>query len=749
MDVAPQNRRVNTFWVLFLSISMLAASVYLYRILMESVVGSFSIPELYAATTGQVEVKKIALLQSDYTRQSHQLLSANGSDASWVEVTLQSWRQYLEDQDIPYDEIRDADVELGDLDEYSALILPSTRAMSDREMEQVKAFMERGGSVLATWTPGIFRPDGSWRGWTFIEEAFGVAFVDFAEHNASGYQVYKDTFPGTVEAGLYIPRLNEVVGDSLAPPPLASFATSGFAPLRNYERIDTLGATPPMGDYVEAQPFEQTLQDPDGTTRTESRVAMTYYTWVGASLGNQMPYPSTSTSIRRFSLRGDTPLTASIPSSYRAKIQIYNPGVLLKILEPRTKAAGFWYDFATEDRPVDEALAETSGIIYGTYGQGRFVYLGFPRDAMGLGTDDKEDADVLAQLFTNIFNYVQRKPVAWVNEWPAPYKAAATLVGVGENNLANLAGMGSLLAEQKVGGTFFVRPEAAAMYPDLFKTLAASHEVGVLDTLALGTSGSADVQMKRMEANKRLLEKIVEQPVSGYRAVQRGRFSSATQEALAETDFRYFMPDSISRRVAPESIRIDGVPLVRMGATVRDDRDLYGRLHPDSLHLSAALFKEDVNRVAYEGGLYRLIYSSDLLAHSQNKSTMASIIDALRTNDFWIDTADNIAQWWETQEAVYVRVAERTRTRIVVRISNTRNEPADQLNVSVNLGRSVPTVIVRPELINTPVPTHSLSEDDTRLDLLIKKLKPNEHRVFYIDLPPESPTPTLTLQESL
>lgn len=749
MDIAPQNRRVNGFWVLLLSISMLGASVYLYRILMESVVGSFSIPELYAATTGQVEVQKIALLQSDYTLQSHQLLSTNGSDASWVEVTMQSWRQYLEDQDIPYDEIRDADVELGDLGEYSILILPSTRAMSDREMDQIKAFMERGGSVLATWTPGIFRPDGSWRGWTFIEEAFGVAFVNFAEHNASGYQVYKATFPGTAEPGLYIPRSDESKGDTLAAFSTSGFATSGFAPLRNYERVDTLGATPPMGDYVEAQPFEQTLQNADGTMRTEPRVAMTYYTWVGAALGNQMPYPSTSTSIRRFSLRGDTPLTASIPNSYRVKIQIYNPGVLLKILEPRTKAAGFWYDFATEDRPIDEALAETSGIIYGTYGLGRFVYLGFPRDAMGLGTDDKEDASVLAQLFTNIFDYLMHKPIAWVNEWPAPYKAAATLVGLGENNLTNLAGMGSLMTDQEVTGTFFVRPEAAAMLPDLFKTLAGSHEVGVLDTLVFGTSGSADVQTRRMEANKRLLEKIVGASVAGYRPVQRGRFSKPTQTALADAGFRYFMPDSISRSVAPQSIRVEGVPLVRMGATVRDDRDLYGRLHPDSVHLSTALFEEDVDRVAYEGGLYRLIYSSDLLARPENKGTMVAIIAALRANDYWIDSAENIARWWETQEAVYVRVAERTRTRIVVRISNTRNKPADQLNISVNLGRSVPTVIVRPELINTPLPTYTLSEDNTRLDLLIKELKPNEHRVFYIDLPQEVTTPTLTIQESI
>lgn len=69
--------------------------------------------------------------------------------------------------------IADADLE-GDLAGYRVLVLPSVVCLSDKGRAGVRAFLDGGGGVIATWAAGTRDEHGAWRGWDFLKEVTGA-----------------------------------------------------------------------------------------------------------------------------------------------------------------------------------------------------------------------------------------------------------------------------------------------------------------------------------------------------------------------------------------------------------------------------------------------------------------------------------------------------------------------------------------------------------------------------------------------
>lgn len=745
-----QLERINALWFVTLGVTALAAGILIYILLIESALGAFSIREAAPTNIGRREQPRVALLRSDYTKQAHVALNGDSGGTEWIDATMTSWREFLLDRsrNISFSEITDAQIEAGELEAFDTLILPSTRAMSDEQIEQVKAFMERGGSVLATWTPGIYYPDGTWRGWRFIEEAFGVAFVDFVERGTGNYRVYQDTFPGYTPPGIYRPDYSIAQeGDAGgADPHVADMrrraADADFPALRGYRWIADGNEAPPQADHAVADTLTIRIRGVDGRLEWQRAVAVSYYTWTGSSTATQTPYPYTGTGIRKFTLRGNTPLTAGISGGYRLKVQVYNPGVRMRVLEPRTTAAGFWYDFATEDGVISDALSTTTGIVYGTYGQGRFVYLGMQRDAMGVGPDDREDYAVLSRFFTNIINYLRRVPVIWVHDWPFssehPYEAAAMITGLGDGDIQNFSGVADILAQENVPGTYFVRPEQAGAHRALLQRLHASGDVGVMGNLLRDQDGPERSQRERLESWRTALEQIVGGPVTGYRSMQRGQFGDVTMGALRGASYQYFVPDSIGRRTMPKIMGFPYETLIRIGVSAHSDREVFDVTPGETPELRTLFFEEDMTRVRYEGGLYNLLYSSDLLARPENRDVMRGLVKALKRQNYWIASGDEVTHWWRLRQGLNVDIEQRGPHRIVMRVSNNNGATASEMGVTIALGRAVENVRIQPELVgimaDDPRPEPILQANNTELVLVIKQLKPQQNRIFHIDL---------------
>ena len=69
--------------------------------------------------------------------------------------------------------IDDADLEREGLT-ASLLILPSAAVLSDLAVDELERFVRAGHGLVASWQLGLYRPDGTWRGYGVLERLFGV-----------------------------------------------------------------------------------------------------------------------------------------------------------------------------------------------------------------------------------------------------------------------------------------------------------------------------------------------------------------------------------------------------------------------------------------------------------------------------------------------------------------------------------------------------------------------------------------------
>ncbi len=764
------DHRVNGLWLFVLGVGLVAAALLTYVYLLEGVMGTFSIQQANPTKLVQTsadERPRVALLNSQYTRDAYAINNPQDTTAAWVNRALNSWNDLLLGQDFAgYVQIDDDQLERGDLAGYDLLILPSALALSDRQIEMIKEFMERGGSIWASWQPGIYDEKGAWRGWTFAEDVFDVTYIGEVGRSNSNFQAYTDTFPGYTPPGMYFPEritssgvrvtdeaaddsLSEAAFDSNLPTSLRQdkrreAQVAGFTPLRDYVWMDTSTTRLPRADFAIADTMRTSIRGLDGETRVRDAVAVTYYTWNGlVSETPRVPYPNTSSGIRRMTLRAGTPVTGNISSGYRAKVQVFTPAVALETSGDRARPFAFWYDFATEDLNVTEALRTSTAAVYGTYGRnnGRFVYMGFQRNALWIDRNDVEDQETFAQLFSNLLRYLLREPVTWTHDWPAPYDAAAMIAVVDDAGQSEgLESVAALLSRDGYGGTYFVRPDSRNLSDAVLRQLHAQGDVGVYGDFRQNEDGSTLAQTRTLEQMRLQLEQRVGGRVGGYRPSAAGIVDTTTLRALSLSGYNYFLPDSIGRKMSPKIMGVPNERLVRIGYTSRSDRDI------DVRSLSASSLLQDVTRAAYEGSLYRMILHTSGLATPEGGPVLSQVIRSLKDQNFWIAPGDELAHWWRLRQNVEVQTSQSGPNRVNVEITNLNAEAVENLAISLVPGFSVidaSSVTVRSEIIELAEEVGLrertavraiVSSDGSMITLLLDRMRPQQTAVLQVNL---------------
>lgn len=125
-------------------------------------------PDAPPSITSAVDIAEadIYLLNSNRTRDYFS--SAGGN----YELILNQWHYYFQNRGIKYLDIHDNDLK-SDLNP-GVLILPSAVALGPEELEAIRAFEKKGGSVLATWATGARDGAAQWIGYDFLKEQFGI-----------------------------------------------------------------------------------------------------------------------------------------------------------------------------------------------------------------------------------------------------------------------------------------------------------------------------------------------------------------------------------------------------------------------------------------------------------------------------------------------------------------------------------------------------------------------------------------------
>jgi hypothetical protein len=97
--------------------------------------------------------------------------------STWLNDNITTWKKFLDAEKIDYDIISDQTIELGKHNNYDLLILPGSKSLSDKEISQIKRYIEKGGSIFASSGTASYSSDGKWRGWDFFSEVYGLKFT--------------------------------------------------------------------------------------------------------------------------------------------------------------------------------------------------------------------------------------------------------------------------------------------------------------------------------------------------------------------------------------------------------------------------------------------------------------------------------------------------------------------------------------------------------------------------------------------
>jgi hypothetical protein len=82
---------------------------------------------------------------------------------------------------IPFDMVNDRLLGASELNSYKLLILPNVAALSDTQCDQLRQFVEKGGSIVATFETSLYDENGDQRGNFGLTDLFGVRYAGKVE----------------------------------------------------------------------------------------------------------------------------------------------------------------------------------------------------------------------------------------------------------------------------------------------------------------------------------------------------------------------------------------------------------------------------------------------------------------------------------------------------------------------------------------------------------------------------------------
>jgi len=617
--IKDKNRFSSHIFFLFLSgLIVLIFSALIYLLIIRTVYGRFSASELIPNAKAIndlvfVTFPSTAILNSDYTK------NILAEESSWFDDNIKTWQKSLRNLDIKYQLINDEDVELGRIDEYHLIVLSGCKSLSEREVIQLKKYLENGGSIFATGGTGSYSEDGKWRGWNFLSDVFGITF-------------------------------RKEIGN-------------------------------------------------DDRTKIHT-------------------------------LRGRLPLTANIPTGFPLNIATWDHPIAAEVLDPRTTQVSFWYNHKLEDGLVREGLKETAGIVYGNYGKGRFVWMGFEINSV-LGKQD--DYVYFDRLFNNCISWLTYKPIAYLRNWPNGYRGAAMLAPIISDSLQNINYLLSVLGEAKTKATFFVSPSSVKQDPQLIKSLVNYGEVAASVNFEFVNDISNKNYLLRTISDQKLqLEKITGVSVDGIYASVNVSSENILQTLIA-SEYKYFISDSLDDRSVPKTIKRKDEKIISISRTVRDDYEVIRDFNLTERDFQFYSYQEDVDRIAFESGLYVFKIHLDYQCSQQNISVVRDLIHDIKSKDYWIATASEIADWSDKKEFIELRTQKRGSSRVAVTITNYGSFNINSLVVDVDLNQKVERVSLDTEIIGTKKAQYKHKDGSQLVFLLIDELAAGESRTYYID----------------
>ncbi|NOX17618.1 MAG: hypothetical protein GXO87_04970 [Chlorobi bacterium] len=437
-------------------------------------------------------------------------------------------------------------------------------------------------------------------------------------------------------------------------------------------------------------------------------------------------------------LRGNLPLTGNIPTGYTLNVATWDRPIYAEVLEPRTTQVSFWFDFRKESGLVREQVKKSAGIVYGTYGKGRFVWYGFELNSV---IGEQEDYIYFDKLFQNSIRWLKYEATGYVKDWPAPYESAVIFVPTLTNEIGNIKNLTSLLGSQHYPATFFIDPFVAAQKQALTRSIAKYGDVGAITDVGFLENShdttnhlyDEDSQYSNILVSTDTLTKITGMDVKGIMPLF-GFYDENTLQAMEKADLDYLVVDSLTDRSVPRKYIRGTKNIMVITKTARDDIKIIGEYGLTEPKFQLYTYEEDVDRLLFEGGLYVLKLHTDYQLKPQYVGVIKDLMKYIRKKKkIWITSISELQDWWFRRSQIEIRYETRSKRRIAVQVHNPKDMVVNEFVVQLDMNKPVKDIEISSDIINMEIPEYEFDSLSNTLYLYVYDLEPNETRQFFVD----------------
>jgi D-alanyl-D-alanine carboxypeptidase len=142
--------RVN-YLIIFLSgLVLLISGILVFLLIVKNIYGNYEIKEILPTKdnlsflSSSNKSGKVAIL---YSRYSENMLPAG---STWLRDNIDTWKKFIKNSKFNYDIISDQTIELGEHFGYKMIVLAGSKSMSDKELSQIRKYLEQGGSIFVS-----------------------------------------------------------------------------------------------------------------------------------------------------------------------------------------------------------------------------------------------------------------------------------------------------------------------------------------------------------------------------------------------------------------------------------------------------------------------------------------------------------------------------------------------------------------------------------------------------------------------
>jgi hypothetical protein len=416
----------------------------------------------------------------------------------------------------------------------------------------------------------------------------------------------------------------------------------------------------------------------------------------------------------------ESPITHSLPPAKRM--------FLGKAAEPLLRATTN-YPVARFSDWMRSAHKETANHYAASYlelGRSRRVWFGFPESSW-----ETSQADIDLMLLDTL-NWLQRKPVAVISNWPAPFQSAFLLEMDTEDKFQNALLFEEELTKRGLRGTFYCLTEQASKFPDVVKRLAQNHEIAYHADMHTGFRGQ-DLATQQSRLQKMIMEmgKLIPDPrlVTGFRAPLE-EFDATTETLLRKLGLRHHAvtPDfadiaaPLFSKVEPSLSTEEA--LVHLPRTMLDDVN-FQRMGLLEKSVSGLILNSAKTVMDVRGFGLLSLHTQNYGAGSALQREVPKLLDSLAAlkEKVWVASGDQLERWWREKHRLSTSIVQ---SGLQTDIKLTVNAPGQVRNAQL--------ILMSPVINQTPKVLASVGArlqklDDQRHALVFPELKTGVHSI--------------------